>query len=313
MPSGAEDVPVETVEVAAYTVPTEQPESDGTLEWAATTLVVVHVAAGGETGIGYAYTHAAAARVIHDDLAPLVTGMDAMRVERCWDAMRARVRNVGTDQLAGWVRGGIPRVKMKVGRHPDEDPERVRQARDAIGPRAELFVDANGAYRRKQALAMAERFADSQVSWFEEPVSSDDRDGLRLIRDRAPEGMAVTAGEYGWSVYQFRDLIAAGAIDVAQPDATRCGGYTGFLRVAGLCDAHGVPVSAHTAPQLHAHVCVAAPGVEHLECFHDHDRIERMLFDGALIPEGGTLRPDRSRPGNGLTLRREAAAEFRVH
>ena len=92
-------------------------------------------------------------------------------------------------QLSGWVEQGIPRVKMKVGSQPEADPERVRRAREAIGPTAELFVDANGAYTRKQALELAERFhGEAGVSWFEEPVSSEDLEGLRVVRDRAPAG-----------------------------------------------------------------------------------------------------------------------------
>ncbi len=355
--------------MGAYTVPTDaQPESDGTLAWDSTTIVVVHVHAGDRVGIGYVYNHAATARVIRDKLAGIVEGMDALDTGRCWDAMRAAVRNMGSrgiasaaysaldmalwdvkaklfevalvsllgarrdaapiygsggftsytieqlrDQLGRWVHGsGIPRVKMKIGREPSQDPTRVAEARDAIGPAAELFVDANGAYDRRQALALAARFAEQDVTWFEEPVSSDDRDGLRFIRERTPAAMRVTAGEYGWSEFHFRDMLRDGAVDVLQPDATRCGGYTGFLRVAHLCAAWNTPISAHTAPQIHAHVACAAPGLLHLEYFHDHDRIEHMFFDGVLEPEGGALRPDRSRPGNGLHFKGEDAERFRA-
>ncbi|HEX6938235.1 MAG TPA: enolase C-terminal domain-like protein [Longimicrobiales bacterium] len=216
-------------------------------------------------------------------------------------------------QLAAWVEAGISRVKMKVGARPEDDPRRVAAAREAIGPGAELFVDANGAYARKQALAMAERFRDAGVTWFEEPVPSDDLDGLRLLRDRAPAGMEIAAGEYGYDVATFRRMLEAGAVDVLQADATRCGGITGFLRVAALCDAHGVPLSAHTAPSLHAHPCCALPAVRHVEYFHDHARIERMFFDGAIEPRGGALRPDRSRPGLGLELRRPDVQRYIVY
>ncbi len=116
------------------------------------------------------------------------------------------------DQLSGWVEAGIPRVKMKIGRNPAEDIGRVRAARAAIGPDAELFVDANGAYSRKQAMAMAEVFAESDVTWFEEPVSSDDLEGLRLMRDRAPSGMEIAAGEYGYDLFYFSRMLEAGAV-----------------------------------------------------------------------------------------------------
>ncbi len=151
------------------------------------------------------------------------------------------------DQLAGWAAQGIPRVKMKIGSHPAEDLDRVRAARSAIGDKTELFVDANGAYTRKEALAFADLFAELGVTWFEEPVSADDLEGLRLIRDRAPAGMDVAAGEYGFDLFYFRRMLDAGAVDVLQADATRCGGVTGFLQVAPLCQARNLLLSAHCA------------------------------------------------------------------
>ncbi len=201
---------------------------------------------------------------------------------------------------------------MKVGTHPEDDAQRVQAARDAIGPAAELFVDANGAYSQKQALALAEEFAQCDVRWFEEPVSSDDLDGLRLLRDRAPAGMAIAAGEYGYDLIYFRRMLAAGAVDVLQADATRCAGITGFLQVAAVCEAFGLELSSHCAPALHLHVGCALPRVRHLEYFHDHARIEQMLFEGAVLPDRGELTPDLSRPGMGLELRRAKATEFAV-
>jgi L-alanine-DL-glutamate epimerase and related enzymes of enolase superfamily len=213
-------------------------------------------------------------------------------------------------QLSGWIEQGIPRVKMKVGSDPESDPVRVRAARESIGPVATLMVDANGAYRRDQALTFAARFAEQDVSWFEEPVSSDDLEGLRFLRDHAPLGMAVAAGEYGWDVWYFRRMLDAGAVDVLQIDTTRCGGFTGFLQASALCQAYGVPVSAHTAPSLHAHVCVAVNDVLHIEYFHDHARIESMLFDGCPKLEHGALCPDPSLPGLGLALRTADAERY---
>ena len=119
-------------------------------------------------------------------------------------------------QLGGWAERGISRVKMKIGTHPDLDLGRVRAAREVIGSGTELFVDANGAYSRKQALAQAHRFAELDVSWFEEPVSSDDLEGLRLLRDRGPAGMDIAAGEYGYDLPYFRRMLEAGAVDVLQ-------------------------------------------------------------------------------------------------
>jgi L-alanine-DL-glutamate epimerase-like enolase superfamily enzyme len=209
------------------------------------------------------------------------------------------------EQLAGWVENeGCRWVKMKIGSDPSADYERVQAAQRAIG-QATLFVDANGAYDRKQALSFAEKFAG--VGWFEEPVSSDDLEGLRMIRDRAPAGMEIAAGEYGYDPFYFRRMVEAGSVDVLQADATRCGGITGFLKAAAIADAFSIPLSAHTAPAVHLHVCCAVPRLRHLEWFHDHVRIEHAVFDGAPQPRDGLIAPDANRPGLGLDFKRADA------
>jgi L-alanine-DL-glutamate epimerase-like enolase superfamily enzyme len=204
-------------------------------------------------------------------------------------------------QLAGWVENdGCRWVKMKIGSKPEADVERVRAAQAAIG-RATLFVDANGAYSRKQALAFADKFEG--VGWFEEPVSSDDLEGLHLVRDRAPAGMEIAAGEYGYDPFYFRRMLEAGSVDVLQADITRCGGVTGFLKAAALAEAFSIPISAHTAPAVHLHVCCALPRLRHIEWFHDHVRIESRVFDGAPVPHDGMIAPDPQRPGLGLAFK----------
>jgi L-alanine-DL-glutamate epimerase-like enolase superfamily enzyme len=213
------------------------------------------------------------------------------------------------DQLGGWAAEGMRHVKMKIGRDPAADRARVAMARKAIGD-VDLFVDANGAYSARQALAQAEHFAEQGVRWFEEPVSSDDLDGLRAVRDGAPAAMDIAAGEYGYEPFYFRRMLEAGAVDVLQADASRCGGVTGFLAVDALCDARNVALSAHCAPHLHAHLACAAARAVHVEYFHDHARIEEMLFDGALTPSGGLLRPDLDRPGLGIEFKAADAARF---
>lgn len=361
---GTNVVAIERLDVSAYTVPTDFPESDGTITWDKTTIVIVEAAAGGVRGLGYTYADVATAQLIKELLADVVKGRDAMAIPGCWLAMVQSTRNLGRPgiasmaisavdaalwdlkarlldvplvtllgairegapiygsggftsysleqlqkQLGDWVTSGIPRVKMKVGRQPHDDPVRVAAAREAIGPDAELFVDANGAYSRKEALALAEIFAgDSGVTWFEEPVSSDDLEGLRLIRDRAPAGMDIAAGEYGYDLRYFRRMLEAGAVDVQQADATRCAGITGFMRVATLVEARSMQLSSHCGPSLHVHPCCAVPNFRHMEYFHDHVRIENMFFDGALTPIDGELRPDLSRPGMGLEFKRSDAA-----
>jgi L-alanine-DL-glutamate epimerase-like enolase superfamily enzyme len=353
------------LDVSAFTMPTDYPEADGTFEWDSTTIVIVEAQAGGQTGLGFTYGDAAAARLIDRKLSPLILGRDAMAISGSWMAMLNAVRNLGRPgvashaiaavdialwdlkarllgislttllgsaragipvygsggftsysiehlqaQLSSWVGRGISKVKMKVGTKPDEDLERVRDARRAIGTKTELFVDANGAYTRKQAIGFAEEFAAYDVTWFEEPVSSDDLDGLRLVRDRAPDGMDIAAGEYGYDSTYFRRMLEAGAVDVLQADATRAAGITGFLEAAELANAFHVPLSAHTAPSIHAHVCCAVPAARHVEYFHDHVLVEEMLFDGVLKPINGVLYPDPFRPGLGLELKRSDAAKY---
>ena len=204
-------------------------------------------------------------------------------------------------------------VKMKIGREPHRDVDRVRSARAAIGSDAELFVHANGAYARKQALALAYKFNESRVSWFEEPVSSDDLHGLRLLRDRAPHAMSIAAGEYGYDSWYFRRILDAGAVDVLQADATRCGGITGFLQADVLCGSHSIHLSAHTAPAIHAHACCAASRAIHVEYFYDHARIEKLLFDGAQSPQNGSLAPDLSLCGLGLKVRHDELSRYRAN
>jgi L-alanine-DL-glutamate epimerase-like enolase superfamily enzyme len=353
---------VERLDVAAFTIPTDEPESDGTLEWDSTTIVVVEAHAGGETGLGYTYAPAAAATLVEEKLRDVVVGVDVLAPQAAALALGRALRNVGrpglafcalsavdvalwdlkarllgvaladlvgrahdavpvygsggfcsyslerlSEQLGDWAAAGIPRVKMKLGRDPEADPKRLDAAREAIGDDVELYVDANGAFTPKQAIGWAGRYyGEWGVAWFEEPVSSADTEGLRLVRERSE--LDVAAGEYAYVPRDFVNLL--GAVDCLQADATRCGGVTGVLAAAGLAQAHQLDLSAHCAPQLSAHVFCGVPTLRHLEYFHDHVRIERLLFDGVLEPEGGALRPDPSRPGLGIELKREEAERW---
>ena len=218
-------------------------------------------------------------------------------------------------QLERWTGDlSIPRVKIKIGESwgtaQARDLARIAFARKVIGPETELYVDANGGYGRKQAVRMARAMAEHDVTWFEEPVSSDDLDGLREVRDQVDPD--VTAGEYGYDLPYFARMVDAQAVDCLQVDVTRCGGITEWLSAAAVAAARGLQVSGHCAPNLHAHVAAAVPNFRHLEYFHDHARIETMLFDGALDPSGGVLRPDLSRPGLGLALKDANCARYRV-
>ncbi|HEX7389012.1 MAG TPA: enolase C-terminal domain-like protein [Acidiphilium sp.] len=216
------------------------------------------------------------------------------------------------DQLAAWVtRDGCSAVKMKIGSNPARDPARIAAARDAIGPAA-LFVDANGAFDPRTALRQAPMLREAGVTWFEEPVSSDDREGMAFVRTRIGGGIDIAAGEYAYTIDDSRLMLEARATDVLQADITRCGGVSGFLQAASLCDAFHIDLSGHCAPAAHLHAACAAPRFRNLEWFHDHVRIEAMLFDGAPRVSGGVIAPDLDRPGHGLSFRKEAAERYAV-
>jgi L-alanine-DL-glutamate epimerase-like enolase superfamily enzyme len=362
---------IHSLEVRAYRVPTDQPETDGTFAWDATTVIVVRVGAAGAWGLGFSYAAQASAVLIDELLRDVVVGRDPCDVPGAWLAMVRKIRNVGrpgiasmaiaavdtalwdlkarlfevplvkllgmtrpaapiygsggftsyTDeqlatQLGDWVHeGGIPRVKMKIGTRrgscTDRDAERIACARDAIGADAELFVDANGAYTAKQAIRLAQHFEEWGVTWFEEPVSSDDLAGLNEVREAAD--CDVAAGEYGYDVTYFDRMCAAGAVDVLQADVSRCAGITEWLRVAAVAAAHGLEISGHCAQSLHVAPACAVANLRHLEYFHDHARVDRLLFDGVLDPDGGALTPDLGRPGTGLELKEVGAAPFLVY
>ncbi len=353
--------------ISAYTIPTDQPESDGTATWDSTTIVIVQLAGAGATGLGFAYANTAAAHVARELAEKVILGNDAFDIPSLHSAMDREVRNWGrpglvssgisaidnclwdlkarllqrpllsilgkmrdevaaygsggftsytqeqlVDQLTGWASEGLRSVKMKIGREPDKDVERVSAVQKALNGRAELYVDANGAYQRKQALEKSKQFGDLGVTWFEEPVTSDDRIGLHLLVQHAPPIMNIAAGEYCYVLDDARLLIEAQAVDVLQADVTRCGGITNFLKIGHACEIHHLPLSAHTSPSVHATLCCALVSAMNVEYFHDHSRIEEMIFDGALKPVNGNLKPDMSRPGLGLELKRADAEKFQV-
>jgi L-alanine-DL-glutamate epimerase-like enolase superfamily enzyme len=360
------EAPIQAVKARAYTIPTDAPEADGTYAWHETTIVVVEIQAGGQSGLGYTYSPETIVALAEGPLAGALRGQDAFDIPRCHRLLVNQVRNMGrsglaataisaldaglwdlkaklldlplaallgrarsdipiygsggftsyddrqlTRQLSGWVeRDGCRAVKMKIGSHPDDDLRRVNVAKEAIGE-ASLFVDANGAYSVKEALRVADAFAaEAGVAWFEEPVSSDDLDGLAQVRASAPACMDVAAGEYAYNSDDVRRMLVRRAVDVQQADASRCLGVTGFLQAAALCDAHHIDLSGHCAPALHVHAACAAPRLRHLEWFHDHVRIEHMLFDGAPVAKDGAIQPDMSRPGLGLELKERDAERY---
>ena len=361
---------VTSVTSRSFTVPTDQPEADGTLAWDATTVVTAEVTSGGASGLGWSYTSAACRSLIEEELRHAVCGLSVLDVPASHEAMVRACRNLGRPgivssgisavdmalwdckarllgvaladlfgravagvplygsggfttydaataraQLERWTGElAIPRVKIKIGeswgRCVGRDLERVAFARRVIGDDVELFTDANGGYSRKQAVRVGRQLVDhAAVTWLEEPVSSDDLEGLREVKGQLP--LDVAAGEYGYDEVYFARMLEARAVDCLQIDVTRCGGFTSWMRAADLAAAAGIEVSAHCAPNLHAHVGTSAPHLRHVEFFHDHERVDRLLFDGLLDPAGGTLTPRRGDPGHGMVLKEADAERFR--
>lgn len=348
---------IEHLEVAAYTMPTQGPEADGTLSWDATTAVVVQVHGGGATGIGWTYSSPAAAAVIAHHLRDVVIGRGADDIPGAFEAMKRACRNYGTQGLIGqalsavdvalwdlrarlrelplsvmlgrcraavpiygsggftnldrsqlaeqvgqWRAAGCTAMKIKIGQDWGTDIERdltrIGDLRELAGDAVDLMVDANGGYTTGQACRVGAELDRMGVIWFEEPVSSDDTDGLAAVR--AAVRCDVAAGEYAANSYDARRLAAV--VDCLQLDVTRCGGYSGWLAGAAVAAAHNLQVSAHCAPAVHVPVAAAVPNLRHLEYFIDHTRIEAELFDGVPVAIDGQLPVEVTRPGHGMTL-----------
>ncbi len=219
-------------------------------------------------------------------------------------------------QLERWLgEWGVSRVKIKIaeswGTAVTRDLARVARCREVVGDETEILVDANGGYSVKQAVRVGHRLhEDHGVIWFEEPVSSDDLAGLRQVRGHL--ALDIAAGEYGYDETYFDHMVRAEAVDCLQADVTRCGGYTSWLRIAALAGGHNLQISGHCAPNLHAHVAVGVPNIRHVEYFHDHYRLDAMLFEGVLTPQQGRLYPNTEQVGHGMALRETDARKLRV-
>lgn len=354
------------VKARAFTIPTDQPEADGTLSWTKTTLVLAEISAGDKVGLGYTYADASLVKLIEGTLAGKVEGEDAMDIPRINATLWGAVRNLGRSglaacaisaldialwdlkaklldlplatllgrrrdaatvygsggftsydnetlqrQLACWVEDdGCKAVKMKIGSEPERDPDRMKAAREAIGEETRLYVDANGAFDPRGALHMGKVLEEFGVRWYEEPVSSDDREGMAFVREHIGPDIDIAAGEYSYTLDDVRMMLKADAVDVQQVDITRAGGVTAFMQAAAMCDAHHIDLSGHCAPSAHLHAACAAPRFRNLEYFHDHVRIEHMLFEGSPKARNGKIEPDLSRPGLGLVFKEKEAEAY---
>lgn len=218
-----------------------------------------------------------------------------------------------TAQLQGWLEQGVAAVKIKIaeswGSNVRRDVDRVEQTLETVGPAVKVFVDANGGYTVGQAIRVGHTLDALGVTWFEEPVTSDDLTGLRAVRQATR--LDVAAGEYADSLDYAHRMCAAGAVDCLQVDVTRCGGITELLRIAAVAAAHHLQISGHCSPYQHAPALAAISNLRHLEYFHDHARIEHELFTGTNPPHNGRLYLPET-PGTGVDFNADRAAAYEV-
>jgi L-alanine-DL-glutamate epimerase-like enolase superfamily enzyme len=256
---------------SAYTIPTDAPEADGTLEWTSTTLVLVEAGSEEWTGIGWTYGPAVITETVASLLAPALPDVGVLDPPAAHERMCRAVRNAGRSGMCSMAISAVDCALWDLKARRLGLP--LHRLLGAV--RDEVPVYGSGGFTTYDATRMR-----------------------------------VAAGEYGYDLPYFARLIEV--VDCPQADVTRVGGITEFLRVAGLARAHGRDLSAHCAPHQHVAVMAAIPNARHIEWFHDHVRIESMLFDGALDPSGGTVRPREDAPGLGLEFRRQDAERYRV-
>ncbi len=216
------------------------------------------------------------------------------------------------EQVAGWLHAGCTAVKIKVGENwgsnVTRDLHRVALLKTLIPDTTTVMVDANGGYTPGQAARIGATFDTLGVTWIEEPVSSDDLTTLSRLRTQLRADVA--AGEYADSAQYVQRMCAAGAVDCLQVDVTRCGGYTEWLRCAGIAASYGLQISGHCAPSLHAPVAAAVPNLRHVEWFADHVRLEPLLVDGVPRVRRGALQLNAG-PGHGMRLA-ATAGDYRI-
>lgn len=192
---------------------------------------------------------------------------------------------------------GFRAIKMKVGRkNLSEDVERVRAMREHLGEGFPLMVDANMKWSADEAIRAARALLPFDPLWLEEPVIPDDVAGqARVVREG---GLPVAAGENLRTLWEFRDLIAAGGVTYPEPDVTNCGGVTAFMKVAHLAEAFNLPVTSHGAHDVTVHLLAAMPNRSYLEA-HGFG-LDRYIAEKLRIEEGFALAPDR--PGHGIVF-----------
>ncbi|MCY4069707.1 MAG: mandelate racemase/muconate lactonizing enzyme family protein [Chloroflexi bacterium] len=213
-----------------------------------------------------------------------------------------------------FLSAGFRAVKLKIGRGLTTDIAHVEAVRAALGPDVKLLVDANGAYTVSQSIALAKDLVKHSVYWLEEPVHPEYTDDLARIRRRVD--LPIASGEWLGSVYQFRDLLKAEAVDVLMPNITRCGGFTGMLKVADLAFMENVKVAPHgVGIGLGIVAAIAACAVMPNFLIYEYNQLFNPLRHTVMhedIPfHDGLLKP-LDGPGLGISLNEDTIARYRV-
>jgi L-alanine-DL-glutamate epimerase-like enolase superfamily enzyme len=193
--------------------------------------------------------------------------------------------------------------------------EAVTEIRKAIGPSVDIMIDVNSAYDAATAIKVGRQLEPLDITWIEEPVSPDDLEGYRRVRQG--QGIPVAAGESESGIFGFRELIARGAIDILQPDAGRVGGPTALRRLSGLVHAHNLRYAPHTGfsggvSHLAAmHIGASVPNLMTYEYFFAPNPLRDLFVGGFPEPSNGFIDlPER--PGLGLELDEEILKRFEV-
>jgi D-arabinonate dehydratase len=217
------------------------------------------------------------------------------------------------EEMETYVERGHDVVKMKVGRlSVEEEVERVRTAREAIGPERTLLMDANGKWKNKQeAVNACRRFAEYDPYFIEEPVMPDSVELMAEVN--AALDFPVAAGELEFSRYGFAELMRENAVDIIQPDVTVVGGVTEWMRVAHTAASRDIFVAPHYNWDLHIQLLAAIENGLWIEYFYRDSDVKAFddVLEHPIEPENGVIKlPDR--PGHGVALKDDALEQFRV-